>query len=351
MKVSIIMPIYNAEKYLAKSLDSIISQNYKNLEIILINDGSTDRSRDIAEEYKAKDRRIILVDIENSGPCRARNKGLELATGKYISFVDADDWLTKNAIRSLMSIAYRGYDVVASNHYRVESTIEISKNDNESGDIDRDGSREEKNNYKSFKTTSSFGYVWGKLYKNSFIQVNDIKFNEDRKVFLEDTLFNLKVMANNPKYYFENTPTYYYNIIGDSLSNTKEEITDRAIKVLEDYESFLDKNHIYDKNLDLFIALATRTISWSLFKSMDCNFSFKNLRDKVKMFSNNRSINRLFNNKKSLKKLRTIDSTIQIIFYSFIVICIRYKLETLLSLIFYIFYPTFKRYILRVVKA
>ena len=100
-KVSIIIPVYNVEKYLDKCLKSVLNQTYKNIEIIVINDGSTDNSLKICKKYK--DKRIVLIDKENGGVSSARNKGLELASGKYITFVDSDDWLELDAIENMVS--------------------------------------------------------------------------------------------------------------------------------------------------------------------------------------------------------------------------------------------------------
>lgn len=96
--VSIIVPVYNAEKYLNKCLDSIVNQTYSNLEIILINDGSTDNSLSICNDYTNKDGRIIVIDKHNTGAADSRNEGLKKATGKYIMFVDSDDFIDLNII-------------------------------------------------------------------------------------------------------------------------------------------------------------------------------------------------------------------------------------------------------------
>ena len=92
-KISIIVPVYNAEKYILRCCNSILNQSYKNIELILVNDGSTDKSLEICDEICAKDQRVTLKTIPNQGVAVARNTGLDLASGKYIMFVDADDWL------------------------------------------------------------------------------------------------------------------------------------------------------------------------------------------------------------------------------------------------------------------
>ena len=98
-KVSVIVPIYNVEDYLECCLDSILKQTYTNLEIILVNDGSTDSSLSICKKYLEKDNRIVIVDKSNGGLSDARNAGLENANGEYVMFVDSDDFLTENAVK------------------------------------------------------------------------------------------------------------------------------------------------------------------------------------------------------------------------------------------------------------
>ena len=100
-KISIIIPIYNAERHLEKCLKSVIEQTYKNLEIILVNDGSTDMSKKICEEYQKKDLRIVLLNQSNMGPAETRNRGLSIATGEYISFIDSDDYIDKDFYNEL----------------------------------------------------------------------------------------------------------------------------------------------------------------------------------------------------------------------------------------------------------
>ena len=352
MKVSIITPIYNAQEHIERSIKSVINQSYKNIELILINDGSTDNTENICRVYEEKDTRVTLLNIKNLGPGYARNKGMELANGDYISFVDADDYLHNNAIETLISKALESdYDVVTGSYFIVKDEIVASKDNYGNRELNKFDTEEGQKHYNSFKTSSSFGYVWGKVYKRLFLEENNIRFSKDRKVFLEDTLFNLKLFARNPKYYVLSTPTYYYNIIDDSLSNKSEDITDSAIKLIEDYEKFLDNEELYYENFDLFISLAARTISYSLYKTMDYQFSLKNIYKKVKKFSNNSTVQRLFSNNNSIKYLKDLDCKLQILLYSFIIISIRYKLEILLSLVFYIFYPFFKVYINKVLKS
>ena len=100
-KITIVVPIYNAEKYLERCIKSILDQTYENLEIILVNDGSTDKSLEICEKFKAEDNRIIIINKENGGVSSARNKGIDAATGKFIIFIDADDYIEKEMFEVL----------------------------------------------------------------------------------------------------------------------------------------------------------------------------------------------------------------------------------------------------------
>lgn len=105
--ISVIIPVYGVEKYISQCLDSVINQTYNNLEIIVINDGTKDRSAEIAKEYAAKDSRIKVYDFKNGGLSVARNRGLEIATGEYISYLDSDDWLDTKMYETLLETAMK----------------------------------------------------------------------------------------------------------------------------------------------------------------------------------------------------------------------------------------------------
>ena len=121
VKISIIIPIYNVENYLEKCIESALNQTYKNLEIILVNDGSKDKSLDICRKYEFIDNRIILIDKPNAGVWLARYDGIKKATGSYISFMDSDDYIEKDYIEKLYSKAQENdYDIVVCGFKRIE---------------------------------------------------------------------------------------------------------------------------------------------------------------------------------------------------------------------------------------
>ena len=131
--ISIIIPMYNSEKTLNRCIESVLKQTYSNIEVVLINDGSTDNSRNICEEFAKKDNRIVLVNKENEGVGKARNTGLEVSNGKYISFVDSDDYIESNMIENLYNILIShnvdcvkaNYDIVTKNGIEKNNEIII----------------------------------------------------------------------------------------------------------------------------------------------------------------------------------------------------------------------------------
>lgn len=193
--LSVIVPVYNAEKYLPKCLDSIRNQTYEDIEVILINDGSTDNSENICEHYVKNDRRFILYNITNSGPACARNMGLEVARGDYISFVDSDDYIEPDIYEKLIySIEHDMVQMAICNWY-------IYMNAKKKSDIG------EKGIIKSKKLTyiivsddekGGGGYLWNKVICKKTIYNNSgqlIKFNTEVDVY-EDKIWLLKVLKN-----------------------------------------------------------------------------------------------------------------------------------------------------------
>jgi len=205
MKVSIIIPIYNAENYLKKCLDSIINQTYKNIEIILINDGSTDNSLEICKQYK--DDRIKLINQKNSGVSTARNVGLDLVTGDYITFVDSDDWLELDAIESMVNfIEIRKTDIARFN-YQINGVNQNASQKLEKTDIEKF--------VKKLISGEVPGYLWLLLIKKEIIK--DIKFKTDLSL-AEDLVFILEILKNTKSIAISDKITYNYFLTTDSAS-------------------------------------------------------------------------------------------------------------------------------------
>ena len=209
--ITIIVPIYNSQKYLEQCIESIINQTYKNLEIILINDGSEDESLNICNKYKKIDNRIIVINQENSGVSVARNSGLKKASGEWISFVDSDDWIEKKFCEILIKNATENnVDVVFSGYNKVYKD-EISKI-NVSNGVKKYSSEEFL--IKVLNVQTSYGFIHMKLIKKSVI--NNIFFESELKV-AEDALFNIKLCENVKNFLLVPQALYNYRINSNSI--------------------------------------------------------------------------------------------------------------------------------------
>ena len=194
-KISVIIPVYNAEKYIRETLDSIIKQSYKNREIILIENGSEDRSSDIIQEYAAKYPEIHMVKGPGKGPGAARNRGLKLAKGDYIVFVDADDYLPDAEIFcKYVSLADQtNGDIIVSNYARLWKEKILSAAKHESFALCSPSSEEFK--FQGFFSVGTLSYVWGKLYRSDFLRKHQIIFTD--LSYAEDKLFNMQCYICN----------------------------------------------------------------------------------------------------------------------------------------------------------
>lgn len=235
--ISIIVPVYNAEKTIVKCIESIMNQTYKKFELILINDGSTDKSLYILKEFEKKDNRIIVISQENSGVSLTRNKGINEAKGEYIVFVDSDDYIEESTLEFLINeieskdkldLVISGFCIVKDNNDNFLNTISENKIfDNLDFLL----------NEKLFKFICA---PWGKVYKSEIIKNNNIQF--DKKLSLgEDTIFVLEYLKYIKNVKFVNESLFFINETEGSLSRRNRLdmfenimlIYDKAKEVLE----------------------------------------------------------------------------------------------------------------------
>ena len=168
MEISVIVPIYNVEKYLNKCLDSILQQTFTDYELILVDDGSTDTSEKIADEYAAKDDRITVIHKQNGGLSDARNCGLDKATGKYICFIDSDDWIEDTYLEELLSLAKNNEaDIVICNYLKNSGDKSISQ-PSDPGIVDQTGKEAIDNLYGS--RYGEYVVAWNKLYRKEIFE-------------------------------------------------------------------------------------------------------------------------------------------------------------------------------------
>ena len=200
-KVSVIIPVYNREKYLKQCLDSVINQTLQDIEIICIDDGSTDRSLKVLNEYGKKDGRIKILNQENQGPGLARNSGLKIARGEYIGFVDSDDWIDLNFYETLFTEAKKQDADLARTLYVYEFQ-EHSKKDNINKTI-----LEKKSKGELLNVNEHSVVIWNAIYKREYLQKNNIYFDNLQGV--EDVPFTAKATYYSKKT-VPVTGTYYH---------------------------------------------------------------------------------------------------------------------------------------------
>lgn len=250
-KISIIIPVYNVEPYIRKCLDSVINQTYQNLEIICINDGSTDNSGKICDEYSERDCRVRVINKENGGVSSAHNQGLSVFTGEYIGFVDPDDWIELDYYEKMYSlIKHNEVDIVCSGMYKdtLENCIELkNKLPIKNGLLNN----EEILRYTFIRDLyPAFGAYWGnKLFSSIFFKPvkhggYEIRADEDLEVG-EDVLFFVEcVLKTKSAIYCENA-FYHYFQRETSLFHSKD--IEKRIGSLKAYQrvmKLLNTNNI-----------------------------------------------------------------------------------------------------------
>lgn len=250
--VSIIVPIYNAEQYLRRCVDSILNQEYTDYELLLVNDGSTDASGDICEEYGDRDPRVIVIQKENTGVSDSRNRALERARGKYLQFLDSDDWITPDATRLFVRAAEEyGCDMVISDFYRVVGGRLSPK-----GDIEEEGvlTREEFAAHMMENPADFYyGVLWNKLYRRDIVEEHKLRMDTDIS-WCEDFMFNLEYIRYAKVFYALHAPIYYYVKRKGSLASQGINISKTVkmkLNVFEYYNNFYKhvlEEEDYEKN-------------------------------------------------------------------------------------------------------
>ncbi|NGX84737.1 glycosyltransferase family 2 protein [Aequorivita sp. KMM 9714] len=268
--ISIIAPVYNAEKYLSTMIESVLMQSYTNWELILINDGSKDASDSIINNYRQKDNRIRCFNQINSGPSIARNKGITEANGSYLTFIDSDDWVSPDYLDKLVQpmLTY-DTDLVCAGYYEVNSKfpqglkLHDFSEDQFNQNIDR-------KTYQSNLFTGVSGVLWGKLFKKSIFQNNNIELHPKLRLS-EDLLAVLEYSRFIDKVFIIPDSIYYYNRLDDGGLSGKlniekyanlETLFQEIDKYSEDL-NFLDLEAIKSKRKYSFMVQLLKDNSYS----------------------------------------------------------------------------------------
>ena len=241
--VSIILPVYNAQNHLERCIGSILAQTYRDLELIILNDGSKDQSLPVCEAFRAKDSRILLVDKDNSGVSDTRNLGLKLAGGKYIQFVDSDDHIAPDYTQHLVTAAEQNHaDLVIAPYKMVipagvskpEQVLEKLQDDlgvmsvarppevREYGFLPAGIYNKDTFALRLMDKPASYFYsvLWNKLYRRDILTGNDIRFTSELR-WAEDLVFNMQYIQYAQTFVSIATPGYYYVQNPQSICHTQ----------------------------------------------------------------------------------------------------------------------------------
>ena len=258
--VSIIVPVYNRGETVARCLDSILEQTWRQIEVILINDGSTDDTWSVLQRYGEQDERIVLINKPNSGVSDSRNFGIESAHGEYIQFVDSDDWIPENATEEYVrAIEDSGSDLVIADYYRIRG-----KQIHQSGDI-REGGTYTRTRFAEFMMENAgdfyYGVVWNKLFRRRLIEDHRLSF-DDKLAWCEDFLFNLEYLRYAKTITVLKKPLYFYVKTKGSLVNTMTtpaNVIRTKLTLFEYYKDLYQSLDLYEKNrlkIQLFLIQA-----------------------------------------------------------------------------------------------
>lgn len=244
--VSIIVPVYNAEGTLQRCVESILKQEYTDIELILVNDGSVDSSAEICDRYAGQDERVRVIHKENTGVSDSRNKAIEAARGEYLQFVDADDWITSDATKLMIREAEReNCELVIADFYRV-----IGKRVSHKGSIKEAGvlTKEEfAEHMMESPADFYYGVLWNKLFRRDIIMEHQIRMDE-KISWCEDFLFNLEYILYINQVFVLQVPVYYYlKTEGSLVSQSKNvsKVIQTKLDIFEVYNEFYKT--VYDE--------------------------------------------------------------------------------------------------------
>lgn len=259
-KISVIIPIYNAEYFLRRCIDSILAQTFSDFEILLIDDGSSDASGKICDEYAAKDNRVRAFHKKNSGPSAARNEGLDNATGQYVFFVDADDYLSESHLYNY-SLWMENYDIVYQG-YRLFDEESNATLERKAIDKEGVGVRQTMDVLcEIFVYGGLFGPTWSKIFRRSYIEEHGMRFDENLRI-REDEIFTFEYCKHVKSIKSLETFTYNYQKTPSSLMRQgyyAPDILEKACICSYSIACKLPLTDQFKKTIDLYY---TDTLTW-----------------------------------------------------------------------------------------
>ena len=296
IEVSVVVPIYNAGKKLEKCIKSILNQTFTNFELILVNDGSTDNSINICKKYELKDNRVIVIDKKNEGSIATRNRGVMEASGDYIMFVDADDYIATTAIEKLYIDAKdKDLDIIVCNTYKVLGDRAIIKQINNSHYFKNDKIYEGNDIKDKLAEAYLHGHpfpasIHSKLYKRELL-LSSGKYLDRIKFLGDDMYYNLEMFLKAKKVKVIREPLYYYRTGGFTSRYMPHHFYDIVNgyeiqkEVIEEY--YIDTKVERYKGISIMLLNSLRT---SLYNVINSNLKEKEIKELIQEYVDNSSI-------------------------------------------------------------
>lgn len=323
IKVSVIIPAYNAEKTIKRCIDSVLSQTYDNIEIIIVNDGSTDNTLPICLEYQEKNGNITLLNHENSGVSKSRNRTLNKLSGEYIQFLDSDDVLYENTIADKVEkickynadLVITEFDFINSNGKKQKSLDMLKE--------DVINIEQYAHMFSKHPTSLFYGVLWNKLFRSEIIYNNGLRF-EDSKSFAEDFRFILEYLKYVDKiaYIPKSEYGYSYDSTQESLSKNKNlynKIWDERKQLYSKYLEFFKYKEIDSDNLQDYLLESLGGI----FEIYIRNNTFSSVLHMIHDLSKDDEISKIIKQYKGSK-----------ITFKVLLLCIKYKMTFIIYLLY-----------------
>ena len=308
-KVSIIVPIYNAEKYLEECIESVTKQTYKDLQIILVNDGSKDKSWELCKKLKNSDSRIVIATQSNAGVSVARNKGLDLADGKWIMFVDPDDVLSKTIVEDLLTQVSAEIDIVACGCYGFDGSYRKKDSFFKGNRIFKankddlylqlmDASHGQGNDF-----VTAIGVPWGKIYRHNFIKKYNLRFDPKLRR-MQDNIFNMYAFYYAREIFYLDKPLYFYRLdhITDYNKRHKKDML-KIFKPVVDARTTAISTLGLNKDPQIYKFYLQETAGFFFGIVNSLILTNKRFEKEVKQLKNNTNFNILFKNQ-NIKKIK-----------------------------------------------
>lgn len=266
IRATIVVPVYNLQETIGECIDSLISQTEDNIEIVLVDDGSTDQCPQICDDYAERDSRIKVIHQENKGLSGARNAGIRAALGNWVMIVDPDDWLEPNAVDVLCTGAEKNQSdiFIASFFSEYKKTCKDSFFNVSEFHFTSESELEKlqiaaisKSKVSNVKASTNVGVTWARVYRKSFISDNDLTFVVGLNR-TQDAIFNLYAFQNAKKVDFEDIPIHHYRIWSSSASRkSSEDLYLTAEEILHQIAVFIKK---YDKSEEMINAMHSKAV-------------------------------------------------------------------------------------------